>query len=81
MKKASIPLKSATASLYLRASAKKRKEANELANLWIKDFLSRKRKEKDGLFEMMDIAGKMAKRNGLTEEKLQDILTELEAGK
>jgi len=81
MKKASIPLKSSTASLYLRASAKKRKEANELADLWIRDFLRSKRKDKDALFEVMDIAGKMAKRNGLTEEKLQEILTELEAGK
>ena len=77
MKKASISLDPSTDSLNLRASAKRRREAIDLTNLWIKDFLRSKRKEKDALFEMMEITGKIAKRNGLTEEKLKEILEEL----
>ena len=41
---------------------------------------AKKSKGKDDLFKVMDKAGKMVKSNGLTEEKLQKILIELEAG-
>lgn len=41
---------------------------------------AKKRKEKNAFFKTMDEAGKIARRNGLTEEKLQKILIELEAG-
>ena len=78
MSKISIPLEPSVASLYLSANAQKRKEANALVNLWIKEFLRSKKKNKEALFEIMEAAGKIAKRRGLTERKLKEILTEID---
>ena len=78
MSKASIPLEPSAASLYLRAGARRQKKADALVSLWVKEFLQSRKKDKEALFEIMEMAGKIAQRRGLTEKKLQQILAEID---
>ncbi|OFX16979.1 MAG: hypothetical protein A2033_13845 [Bacteroidetes bacterium GWA2_31_9] len=76
MEQISIPLNDEIASLYISASREKRKKAELLINLWLKDFFKSKKNPKDDLFKTMDEISDIAMKNGLTPEILEEILNE-----
>lgn len=77
MEQVSIPLNSETSSLYMRASREKKRKAEFLVNFWLKDFFRNRKKNRDELFQIMDEISAIAKSNGLTPEKLEEILAEI----
>lgn len=76
MEQVSIPLNDETASLYLRASLEKKRKAEFLINLWLKDFFKSRKKAQKDFFEIMERTGKIAKDRGMTPEILEQILNE-----
>ncbi|MBI4649378.1 MAG: hypothetical protein HY738_22955 [Bacteroidia bacterium] len=76
MRQISIPLNEETFSLYLRASSEKKKKAEFLIGLWLKDFFKSRKKAQKEFFEIMEQTGKIAKERGMTPEILEQILNE-----
>lgn len=59
--------------LFLNKLILRRKKAELYINAWLKDFLGDKTSD-DQLFEIMNSASAIAKKNGLTTEKLDELL-------
>lgn len=76
MTQVSISLETDVASAFLNAKPQKRKKAETLVNLWLKDLFVKKANTRKELFDIMQIAGKIAQANGLTPEILERLLNE-----
>ncbi len=78
MKEVSISLNPEIANAYLSATAEERKKVDYIVNSWLKTIFIKKAAAREELFEIMQTAGKIAQSNGLTPEKLLEILNEKE---
>ena len=72
MVKIAIPFDDSVAKSYQSAGSETKKKMNLLINVWIKNLSSRNKT--NTLFKTMDEASKEAKKNGLSEKILEDIL-------
>jgi DNA-binding phage protein len=73
----SIPVTPTLARNYEEATGEKKKKAEQYINAWLNAFLNSKSPD-EGLFEVMARATAIAKNNGLTPEKLDELLKDEE---
>jgi hypothetical protein len=78
MKQVSISLNPEIASAYENATVEERKKVDYIVNSWLKSIFIKKADAREELLEIMQTAGKIAQANGLTPEKLLEILNEKE---
>ena len=78
MKQVSISLNPEIASAYENATVEERKKVDYIVNSWLKSIFVKKVDAREELLEIMQTAGKIAQANGLTPEKLLEILNEKE---
>jgi hypothetical protein len=69
----SIHVAPSLALTYEQANSEKKKKAELFINAWLKEFLTGKSSDEQ-LFEIMDKATGIAQKNGLTAEKLDELL-------
>ena len=69
----SIHVPSSLANIYEKANEETKKKAEEYINAWLISFFSSKSPD-DRLFGIMKQATEIAKKNGLTPEKLDQLL-------
>lgn len=76
MKSINIPLDPLTAKAFAAATAEERSQASELVARWLRNILGRKEASGETLFATMEQIGRVAESNGLTPEKLDELLNE-----
>jgi len=76
MRSINIPLDTRTAKAFEAASAEERKQASELVARWLRNILGRKEATGESLFATMEQIGRVAEANGLTPDKLDELLNE-----
>ena len=78
MKQVSINLDPEIASAYQKATVEERKKVDYIVNSFLKNIFKKKADARKELFELMQTAGRIAQANGLTPEKLDEIINEKE---
>jgi hypothetical protein len=76
MKNVSIQLDPGIAKAFAAASPEERKHASELVNRWLRNIFGRSDTSGESLFATMEQIGRLAEANGLTEQKLDELLNE-----
>jgi len=76
MRSINIPLDPGTAKAFEMASAEERQQASVLVARWLRNILGRKEATGESLFATMEQIGRVAEANGLTPDKLDELLNE-----